>query len=82
MSLEKSILGMGNPLLDISAEVDEAFLAKYEVRLIGSLDFNCPSELLIVFFFFAQPSRAFRSASKASFFFLSLREQSVASNLA
>jgi hypothetical protein len=32
MSLEKSILGMGNPLLDISAEVDDAFLAKYEVR--------------------------------------------------
>lgn len=35
MTLEKSILGMGNPLLDISAEVDDAFLAKYEVRRFG-----------------------------------------------
>lgn len=28
-SLEGVLLGMGNPLLDISAVVDEAFLAKY-----------------------------------------------------
>jgi hypothetical protein len=29
-SYEGVLLGMGNPLLDISAVVDEAFLAKYE----------------------------------------------------
>ena len=40
MSLEKSILGMGNPLLDISAEVDDAFLAKYEVREEGESFFQ------------------------------------------
>ena len=28
-SYEGVLLGMGNPLLDISAVVDEAFLAKY-----------------------------------------------------
>ena len=30
--LEGVLLGMGNPLLDISAVVDEAFLAKYDVK--------------------------------------------------
>jgi hypothetical protein len=30
--LTKCILGMGNPLLDIIADVDQAFLDKYEVR--------------------------------------------------
>jgi sugar/nucleoside kinase (ribokinase family) len=30
--LKRSILGMGNPLLDIIADVDDAFLSKYEVR--------------------------------------------------
>ena len=28
----KSLLGMGNPLLDIMAEVDQATLDKYKVR--------------------------------------------------
>lgn len=32
MTLEGAILGLGNPLLDISAVVDQAFLDKYEVR--------------------------------------------------
>jgi adenosine kinase len=31
MALQGSILGMGNPLLDISAVVDQAFLDKYGV---------------------------------------------------
>lgn len=30
--LQGALLGMGNPLLDISAHVDQAFLDKYEVR--------------------------------------------------
>lgn len=30
--LKRSILGMGNPLLDIIADVDQAFLDKYEAR--------------------------------------------------
>lgn len=30
--LKQCLLGMGNPLLDIIADVDDAFLAKYEVR--------------------------------------------------
>ncbi len=30
----KSLLGMGNPLLDIMAEVDQATLDKYKVRVI------------------------------------------------
>jgi hypothetical protein len=30
-----SLLGMGNPLLDISAVVDAAFLEKYDVRGVG-----------------------------------------------
>ena len=29
----KSLLGMGNPLLDIMAEVDQATLDKYKVRM-------------------------------------------------
>jgi hypothetical protein len=35
MSLEGAILGLGNPLLDISAVVDQAFLDKYEVSGSG-----------------------------------------------
>lgn len=31
-SYEGVLLGMGNPLLDISAVVDEAFLAKYDIK--------------------------------------------------
>ncbi|XP_062227424.1 uncharacterized protein LOC133925551 [Phragmites australis] len=31
-SYESILLGMGNPVLDISAVVDEAFLAKYDVK--------------------------------------------------
>ena len=30
--LVRSILGMGNPLLDVSAVIDEKFLEKYGVR--------------------------------------------------
>lgn len=30
--MENSIVGMGNPLLDISSVVDQALLDKYEVR--------------------------------------------------
>lgn len=33
----KSLLGMGNPLLDIMAEVDQATLDKYKVRLTEKL---------------------------------------------
>merc|ERR1719327_2482972 len=33
-----AILGMGNPLLDISAEVDQALLDKYETGVIAGLD--------------------------------------------
>jgi hypothetical protein len=35
-SYEGVLLGMGNPLLDISAVVDEAFLAKYALLFISS----------------------------------------------
>ena len=35
--LVKSLLGMGNPLLDIMAEVDQATLDKYKVRLTAEL---------------------------------------------
>lgn len=38
--LVKSILGMGNPLLDIIAEVDQALLTKYNVRQLFT---NCAS---------------------------------------
>jgi hypothetical protein len=37
-SYEGVLLGMGNPLLDISAVVDEAFLAKYALLFISSSD--------------------------------------------
>ena len=37
MSLEGVLLGMGNPLLDISAEVPLEFLAKYEVSLNNAI---------------------------------------------
>ena len=30
-----SIVGLGNPLLDISAHVDQAFLDKYQVRSVA-----------------------------------------------
>ena len=30
--LKQSLLGMGNPLLDVIATVDQAFLDKYKVR--------------------------------------------------
>lgn len=36
-NLEGVLLGMGNPLLDISAVVDEAFLAKYDVKLNNAI---------------------------------------------
>ncbi|KAI3648855.1 hypothetical protein MP228_006709 [Amoeboaphelidium protococcarum] len=32
LDLERVLVGMGNPLLDISAEVDEAFLSKYGLK--------------------------------------------------
>jgi len=35
--VEGTILGIGNPLLDISAEVDESFLQKYEVQLNNAI---------------------------------------------
>ena len=38
-----TVLGMGNPLLDISAVVPQEFLDKYEVR-------NTPPDLFYVFF--------------------------------
>ena len=60
MSLEKSILGMGNPLLDISAEVDDAFLAKYEVReRIVFFDWTIENR----FFFFSPQKKAPRTAA-------------------
>lgn len=31
MPLKGALLGMGNPLLDVSSNVDQAFLDKYEV---------------------------------------------------
>jgi adenosine kinase len=31
--LKRVLLGMGNPLLDVSAAVDQAFLDKYQVLL-------------------------------------------------
>ncbi len=45
--LVKSLLGMGNPLLDIMAEVDQATLDKYKVDALhcsGSL--QSPSRVL------------------------------------
>lgn len=35
--LEYAVLGMGNPLLDISADVDDAFLAKYGVTMNNAI---------------------------------------------
>ncbi|KAL6123885.1 hypothetical protein ACLB2K_076402 [Fragaria x ananassa] len=32
MAYERILLGMGNPLLDISAVVDEEFLKKYDIK--------------------------------------------------
>ncbi|CAI7804354.1 unnamed protein product [Closterium sp. NIES-53] len=37
MAQEGILLGMGNPLLDISAVVDEAFLNKYDVKLNNAI---------------------------------------------
>ena len=34
---EFSVLGMGNPLLDISAQVPEEFLTKYDVTLNNAI---------------------------------------------
>ena len=34
---EKHILGMGNPLLDISAQVDKEFLEKYGLELDNAI---------------------------------------------
>jgi hypothetical protein len=34
--LKGALLGMGNPLLDVSCNVDQAFLDKYGVSLRGS----------------------------------------------
>ena len=36
-SLDYCVLGMGNPLLDISADVDQAFLDKYGVSLNNAI---------------------------------------------
>ncbi len=38
ISMENAILGMGNPLLDISSLVDQALLDKYEVSAFCNLD--------------------------------------------
>ena len=82
MSLEKSILGMGNPLLDISAEVDDAFLAKYEVReRIVFFDWTIENR-----FFFSRLrkrrlERPLRSALWSYFHFLFDTEQSAALQL-
>jgi len=41
MALEGVLLGMGNPLLDISAVVDEDFLKKYVASfLLSFVDLN------------------------------------------
>ena len=49
MASEGVLLGMGNPLLDISAVVDDAFLTKYaRARLLLLLSPDLP---LIPFFF-------------------------------
>ncbi|KAL9257365.1 Adenosine kinase 2-like protein [Drosera capensis] len=37
MAAEGILLGMGNPLLDISAVVDEAFLSKYDIKLNNAI---------------------------------------------
>uniref|UniRef100_A0A2P2K177 Adenosine kinase n=1 Tax=Rhizophora mucronata TaxID=61149 RepID=A0A2P2K177_RHIMU len=37
MASEGSLLGMGNPLLDISAVVDEEFLRKYDIKLNNAI---------------------------------------------
>ncbi|CAN0909216.1 Adenosine kinase 2 [Linum grandiflorum] len=37
MASEGILLGMGNPLLDISAVVDDAFLSKYDVKLNNAI---------------------------------------------
>jgi hypothetical protein len=44
-SYEGILLGMGNPLLDISAVVDEAFLAKYSVPT-SYLSHFCPRRMI------------------------------------
>jgi hypothetical protein len=44
-SYEGILLGMGNPLLDISAVVDEAFLAKYSVPT-SYLSHFCPHRMI------------------------------------
>lgn len=37
INLERILLGMGNPLLDIAAQVDEEFLNKYDVKLNNAI---------------------------------------------
>jgi len=37
MASEGILLGMGNPLLDISAVVDEQFLKKYDIKLNNAI---------------------------------------------
>lgn len=57
--LVRSILGMGNPLLDVSAVIDPSFLSKYGVSLLGytSLCGNKPSAIVY------EPSLSLRACS-------------------
>lgn len=43
-----ALLGMGNPLLDISAVVDQAFLDKYEVSYARALNFSMMVDLKLI----------------------------------
>ncbi len=38
--LKECLLGMGNPLLDVMSNVDQAFLDKYEVRSVSITSFS------------------------------------------
>lgn len=58
-----ALLGMGNPLLDISAVVDQAFLDKYGVRRRHG-SFDCFYKLILtVFIYFLQSPFATRLAA-------------------
>ena len=46
LNLRGAILGMGNPLLDISAEVPISFLEKYGVKLNNASKFKTFKSLL------------------------------------
>jgi hypothetical protein len=48
MALKGSILGMGNPLLDIIADVDDAFLAKYEVRRLPRISIDVTTDYMVL----------------------------------